>query len=288
MFSSKLYILVVLIVTFSSPCYSQIDFGYDDQSTWPGICTTGHAQSPVDIDVNPSKANKHGFISSESSIKGDSFKIRNTGESVTVRLLEETATGLFPGEGLSSTKFCFDNAHFHWGSSSKNGSEHTIRGRSSALEVHFVHYNCEFDSLKSALDSGRQDAIAVAGILCDINPSSKPNKALSPIISQLQAGQLKTPSGDFTTVDKPLDLLPLVPKRSFVYTYQGSLTTPTCNEQVTWFVFSSTKSCKVSESDLKALRSIKNSKGHQVRTNHRDLQSLNDREIQTLKLHSQY
>ena len=44
------------------------------------------------------------------------------------------------GGGLNGT-YAFAQLHFHWGSNSKKGSEHTITGKRFAMEAHLVYYN---------------------------------------------------------------------------------------------------------------------------------------------------
>eukprot|EP00485_Elphidium_margaritaceum_P019468 CAMPEP_0202726832 /NCGR_PEP_ID=MMETSP1385-20130828/184814_1 /ASSEMBLY_ACC=CAM_ASM_000861 /TAXON_ID=933848 /ORGANISM="Elphidium margaritaceum" /LENGTH=422 /DNA_ID=CAMNT_0049393061 /DNA_START=116 /DNA_END=1384 /DNA_ORIENTATION=- len=40
--------------------------------------------------------------------------------------------------------YCFDSLHFHWSEDNEHGSEHTVNGQSFPLEVHLVHYSCDY------------------------------------------------------------------------------------------------------------------------------------------------
>ena len=50
--------------------------------------------------------------------------------------------------------------HIAVGGSEGKGSEHTIDGIHSELEMHFVHYDCECGSLKKAVADGKNPQIS--------------------------------------------------------------------------------------------------------------------------------
>merc|ERR550517_664677 len=70
-------------------------------------------------------------------------------------------------------------------------------------------------------------------------------------------------------------LLPSVP--GVFYRYCGSLTTPGCNEIVTWSVLHRT--APVSESQLNILRALLTSDGYTMGNNYRPVTPLNGRQI---------
>ncbi len=91
------------------------------------------------------------------------------------------------------TEYCFDSLHFHWGATNEFGSEHFIDNKSYPLEVHLVHYSCDFPIINPALTayaSGNlgklyDDAhiLAVIGVLFELG--TEPNKVLDKILSDL-------------------------------------------------------------------------------------------------------
>ena len=59
--------------------------------------------------------------------------------------------------------------------------------------------------------------------------------------------------------------------------YQGSLTTPACNQVVEWFVF--TTITEISDSDVKAFKKLKDKDGNQILSNNRPTQAINEHVI---------
>ena len=71
------------------------------------------------------------------------------------------------GAGLPN-KYKFAQVHFHWGSNSGVGSEHTVDNKASAMEMHFVHYKAIHDDIGAALAEGAQDSLAVIGVFLQV------------------------------------------------------------------------------------------------------------------------
>ncbi|KAL3311992.1 hypothetical protein Ciccas_009420 [Cichlidogyrus casuarinus] len=102
------------------------------------------------------------------------------------------------------------------------------------MEMHLVHHKSEFGSLAEAINSNVSDALAVLGILFEENARNNS----SDLVSSLFKGQIIR-EGDVTM--QPIDLVEILKKyvklNSF-FRYDGSLTTPNCNEVVVWTVIS--------------------------------------------------
>jgi carbonic anhydrase len=62
------------------------------------------------------------------------------------------------------------------------------------------------------------------------------------------------------------------------FNYDGSLTTPPCTENVRWMIVES--SSKITPYDLINLRKLKDLDGKNIKTNHRPIQDIYDREIE--------
>lgn len=116
---------------------------------------------------------------------------------------------------LEKKKFHLRQFHFH------HPSEHAVNGRQKTVELHVVHQN---------MDDGTR---AVVGIF--IEPGAE--KAVAP---QLMADLKGLLSGGADGAapprvsTNPLDFLPEKPEE--YYRYEGSLTTPPYDENVSWVV----------------------------------------------------
>ncbi|XP_066977822.1 uncharacterized protein [Macrobrachium rosenbergii] len=158
--------------------------------------------------------------------------------------------------------------HLHWGGDDSRGSEHTIDGTAYPAELHLVHYNSKYASAAEALT--HSDGLAVLGIFLEIGEA---NTKLTPIIDGL-ANVTHTlifyqmPVADeggvivyyAQTSITPFTLQDLLPTNlDEFYRYSGSLTTPTCNEIVTWTVFK--HGIKISIAQLNSFRKLLDSHG---------------------------
>ncbi len=195
---------------------------------------------------------------------------------------EATSNGLFKNIGRTA-KFLIDSTspnvttampvgvykflqvHFHWGNRSGMGSEHRINGEQSELEVHFVH----------ARDKENRDpgsALAVVSVLADMY-----TRPISGVWATLNTSRVANFSDNF--IVSGLNLSSLLPTNRDYYYYEGSLTTPLCNETVQWFVLKNHIS--VPSAYLEALRSVRDITGEVLDYNYRQVQPLEGRIVQT-------
>ncbi|KAL2084712.1 hypothetical protein ACEWY4_020230 [Coilia grayii] len=193
----------------------------------------GSGQSPINVDAAQSKYEPRlatirplGY----SQHGNEPFTLSNNGHTVTMPLPSWMGVAGLPWQ------FSAVQLHLHWGNGASvtTGSEHTINGRSTAAELHIVHYNSElYENVSMAMT--KRDGLAVLGILMEVGEET--NQAYANIINYLNrirhAGQrVSIPAFDIQTL-LPSDL------HSY-YRYNGSLTTPPCYQSVLWTVFSET------------------------------------------------
>ncbi|KAF8247130.1 carbonic anhydrase [Wilcoxina mikolae CBS 423.85] len=166
------------------------------------ICATGKHQSPINIDTKSIRLSSSAELNYPSS--GD-FNLTNNGHTVQATP-EGTYTATLRGE-----KYKLVNFHFH------TSSEHRVDGMGYPLEAHFVH---------SSVKTG---ALAVVGVFFEVDS----RQGVS-FFHKLPFRELKDKND--SVIVKKVDLQSITKRIQSVYTYSGSLTTPPCTEQVSWFV----------------------------------------------------
>ncbi|XP_067286089.1 carbonic anhydrase 4-like [Pseudorasbora parva] len=253
-------------------------------TTWPQLTPTfcnGSRQSPINIvtasvqeNPNLTSFNFTGFDDNSTFMS-----ISNSGDSVVVNLNDDKMAvqgGDLPGL-YNTTQF-----HLHWGNgSSSPGSEHTVDGKQYPIELHIVNVHSKYNgSVGAALAANDSTGLAVLGFF--IEATSEPNKTKSwDILTSFLT--LISKSGDTTTDimnQITLDSLLEGVDRTKYYRYQGSLTTPTCNEAVIWTVFKDP--IKVSQEFINRFSTttyFKASASVPVTNNFRGVQPLNGRVV---------
>lgn len=181
---------------------------------WGGMCAGGLAQSPVNVPLlwaKPSIPDPDMPPLDFEYKLGQPAAVFNTGHGT----MQVNVAGRQFIANLGGRKCELLQFHFH------SPSEHTFDGVHAPMEAHLVHRDMETGSL------------AVVGVM--MQRGAVPNPALQWALSYapLEAGPYAQP--------RPMvDVTSLLPrptngKRRFIH-YAGSLTTPPCSEQVSWFV----------------------------------------------------
>ncbi len=206
--------LAVLMLCLSSPLLAEQQHaphwsyeGEEGPEHWGelsedfSMCSEGWNQSPINL-VNDVHANLPELKFEYYSSLVDEI---NNGHSIQQNIKPGSFVRI-PERGLS---YELKQFHFH------SPSEHTVDGKSFAMEIHFVH-------------SDENGELAVVGVLIDEGEEH-------PVLSQLWAFMPENP-GD--TNQKPIGIeeTNLLPPTREYYAYSGSLTTPPCTEGVSWVV----------------------------------------------------
>nr|VFJ86257.1 MAG: carbonic anhydrase [Candidatus Kentron sp. LFY]VFJ92668.1 MAG: carbonic anhydrase [Candidatus Kentron sp. LFY] len=185
------------------------------------LCKTGEIQSPIDIkgpfkktgapsiDIRYKPTSSLEMIDDGHTIK----EIYGPGslmsdDDLTIKEAYEAGSFLvIDGKPYQLLQF-----HFH------GPSEHKIKGKSAAMEVHLVHQSTDKE-------------LAVVGILIE---EGKEHKALNKIWKRMpeDVGEKVIITGKKAV----FDATSLLPREKAFFHYVGSLTTPPCSEGVRWFV----------------------------------------------------
>src|SRR5579862_3095251 len=163
-------------------------------------CKAGHQQSPIDIGQHQ----KADLPSIEFDYKRSPLHIIDNGHTVMINY----APGSFIRVG--GKQYELKQFHFH------RPSEEKINGKTFEMEVHLVHADTD-------------GKLAVVAIL--LNKGSD-----NALVHELWNDLPKEKEEEEAPEQVQIDLTQLLPANLGYYTFPGSLTTPPCSENVTWFV----------------------------------------------------
>ena len=180
-------------------------------------CQLGKLQSPIDI--RGAKAADLPAIKFD--YKPSPLRVIDNGHSIQVNYA--------PGSSIDvgGTRYELVQFHFH------KPSEEKIDGKAHAMVAHLVH-------------KGADGKLAVVAVLLDAGGTS-------PTIDTIWKN-LPQEKGKEATVNATIDAATLLPADHGYYTFQGSLTTPPCSEDVRWFVLKTP--VKVAGSEITAFGKI--------------------------------
>jgi carbonic anhydrase len=198
-------------------------------------CKIGKSQSPLDIDTKLVKKSNAGQV--KVNYKSGVAELVNNGHTIQVNLADGGSANL-GGKEYKILQF-----HFH------TPSEEKIDGKAYPINAHLVH--------KSA-----DGKLGVIGIFFK---EGKENAPLKDIFSNLPKSESKV------TLKNKFNAADILPSSSSNYSYSGSLTTPPCSEEVSFFIMRTP--IEMSAAQLGSFKKVFN-------MNARPVQPLNGRTIQ--------
>ena len=163
-------------------------------------CQKGHRQSPIDI-RDPQKADLPPI---EFDYKPSPLHIIDNGHTVMINY--------GPGSVITvgGKNYALKQFHFH------RPSEETINGKGYEMVVHLVH-------------ADQEGKLAVVAVLLQKGEDN-------PLVHELWNNLPKEKEKEEDLDSVQINVAGLLPADRGYYTYSGSLTTPPCSENVTWFV----------------------------------------------------
>ncbi|XP_002132348.3 putative carbonic anhydrase 3 [Drosophila pseudoobscura] len=247
---------------------------------WRGICHTGEEQSPIRLDAKKSVFITLPDIQFENYDEILRFPVILQNNGYTAHMdIPETRSNRRPyiTGGMLQGRYMAESLQFHWGSSiwTAGGAEHWIEGKHHDVEMQIVHRNFRYPNLSEAVK--HKDGLAILAVIFRIDRGPGYTvRALKKITDQLlKIRRFK----DQTLIEEDLTLMELLgdlnTKRFF--TYSGSLTTPDCQEVVTWTVFSQTLPIGVDEANN--FWNLTSFGGQKLLANYRYVQNLHDRTV---------
>jgi carbonic anhydrase len=173
---------------------------WGDLSPDYAACKTGHHQAPIDI----RDAKKTDLPAIQFDYKESPLHIIDNGHTIMINY------GAGSSIRVGDKQYALKQFHFH------HPSEEKIAGKSHAMVVHLVH-------------ADQDGNLAVVAVLLD---QGEDNSLIHELWNDLPKKKEKEDLLDTVRINAA-DLLPS--NRDY-YTFAGSLTTPPCSENVTWFV----------------------------------------------------
>ena len=163
-------------------------------------CKNGHRQSPIDI-RNPQKADLPPI---QFDYKPSPLHIIDNGHTIMINYQ--------PGSSISvgGHKYALKQFHFH------RPSEETVNGKGYEMELHLVH-------------ADEEGNLAVVAVLLQQGNDN-------PLVHKLWNALPKEKEKEEAMENVQIDVIELLPSDRGYYIFPGSLTTPPCSENVTWFV----------------------------------------------------
>jgi carbonic anhydrase len=201
-------------------------------------CGTGKHQSPIDI----RNAKAADLPAIEFSYSPSPFRIIDNGHSIQINVN--------PGNFIKVGGQRWDLTQFHF----HHPSEERIQGRSFPMVAHLVHK-----------DAGGK--LAVVAVLLKTG-------RVNPFIEALWKNMPADVEKEHVPEGAAVDLNHLLPADRGYYTFSGSLTTPPCSEDVTWFVLKHQAEISKLEEQVFAAKYAHNA---------RPVQPLNGRTIQATR-----
>uniref|UniRef100_A0A3P9KYQ1 Carbonic anhydrase n=1 Tax=Oryzias latipes TaxID=8090 RepID=A0A3P9KYQ1_ORYLA len=230
------------------------DYAPSNWSFLPEAKCGGEQQSPINIDTQSTTEDESlgAFTFLNFDDKHAIESITNTGHSVQCNINGSVEVS---GGGLPHV-YTVLQFHFHWGSVASDGSEHLLDSKRFPMEMHIV---CIRKDLNRSEALAQSDGLAVLGFFIEAPQTSKsgshssstsdssgttnpPTSSTSDMeawtkltnyLDQIQTVNSQVPFSDEISID---DVLGNVDRHSY-FRYNGSLTTPQCNEAVVWTVF---------------------------------------------------
>ncbi|NXA35366.1 CAH4 anhydrase, partial [Eudromia elegans] len=211
-------------------------------------------------------------------VKGSSkWNIENNGHTVKATF---STTAKIGGGGLKK-KYKAIELHFHWGVQDMYylpGSEHSIDGEKTAMELHIVHIREDLSDIIEAKKN--ENGIAVLAFFIEVAACEDQNKQ-SCSRHLLKLYSCTVCPGNVGQMD-PLPLFSLLPNEDDLakyYRYTGSLTTPDCHEGVIWTVFEKPVALSLAQVSQFSVLHFGDNKSTNMVENFRPVQPLNDRSI---------
>jgi carbonic anhydrase len=167
-----------------------------------GSCSLGKTQSPIDI--RDSAAKKEDLPAIDFDYKPAPLNIIDNGHTIQINYA--------PGSSITVGDKQYELVQFHF----HKPSEEKLNGKNFDMVAHLVHKDADGN-------------LAVVAVLLK-------KGSASPLVKTLWKNLPKQKGHEVAVDAVTINIADLLPSDRGYYTFAGSLTTPPCSENVTWFV----------------------------------------------------
>ncbi|CAF3091397.1 unnamed protein product [Rotaria socialis] len=235
MYHHMLHLFILILILNNAIASADWDYGKHGPDVWKKnyVACGGKNQSPINIRTKCTVTQTFSRFEL-TSIYYEPIKFKLTNNGHTIKAVPNSSTSISLTGGNLKGRYIFDSFHLHWGPNDNSGSEHQVNGDKSAGESHFVYHHAETGQL------------AVLGFLMETEDSTRHqvyprNRSKAVAMEQHWQTYFDTArhlmeENSSATVDLTLNLL-MGSNLTEFWRYEGSLTTPSCKENVTWTVF---------------------------------------------------
>lgn len=199
------------------------EFSYDDQEEWPNLPNSScgeSRQSPINVVTSNLEGPEYLQLEElvmenwDNSLEGE---WKNNGHNLQFNPDETSATiTTYFGE-YELLQF-----HFHWGVDDTQGSEHRVDEKQYSGELHFVHKTTD-----SSLAATSGYYYTVVGVLLEADEDASYEGIWYTLGDEI-------PEYEESVNVSNINYMDMLPDDLSYYYYNGSLTTPSCNEIVQW------------------------------------------------------
>ncbi|XP_028968659.1 carbonic anhydrase-related protein 10 [Galendromus occidentalis] len=230
-----------------------------------GLCSMGRRQSPINIEPQHLL-----FDPNLQPLRIETGRVGgvclNTGQGVVFRVNENSfaedsnqtsSSSVHIAGGPLAYSYRIYEIQLHFGRSDRGGSEHLLAGTAFPAEIQIYGYNSDLYADASQARARAHGITAVAVFVRIIQNASaadagtSTNTELDALTSSLQYILHK---GDSVSL-RSLSVSDLIPPKSSMITYDGSLTSPGCEETVNWIILN--KPLYITQDQLGQMRKLK-------------------------------
>jgi len=265
-------ILLTLCILYTGAAAHSFHYPESSANGWPDSCESPTLQHQSPIDINAGIA----VDDPKSNLQMKNYdqvptSMRIEKKDTTIDVFVDGVQPIARDEAIGDW-YQYAQLHFHWGLDNSQGSEHTFNSQSAPLEMHIVH-------TIGTQPNHNYDAFLVIATFIHVG---KWNRKYAPLVKALN--QLYWRKGDEREIPEPFMINDLLPEiKDEYYWYEGSLTTPPCNETVHWIIFEN--HVEISQGQMNKFRRLKKTGGspETIANNHRATHPLNDRTLYHVK-----